>query len=116
MAVEHTIFRGGIGEGILTDVGEVIPDLVKQSVTVVDTVIEPDTMTDLLGHWRCPIRYVGMILPNTLVFYLGDQGGSLFEPRKSAYQCIHLITPTRLFLMFTFKSGRDWNWIKGKWK
>lgn len=80
--------------------------------------LEPDQETTLDGHLSRPVRYLGAISkennPIELIFFLGSTK-SLFE-EKHYFQCIFLVSSSRIFELFSPTAGRDFNFIKGIWK
>lgn len=81
----------------------------KEIIVIGNTTIEPGEKTSLLGFFCRDLTYMG-ILDRKAVFYLGDQDGMHY------YQTLAVISPTKLYLNYTWSSGRDWNLVNGKWK
>lgn len=76
----------------------------------------PGEMTTVGGYWAAPLKFVGVLRDNPMVcvFYVGVHA-NIFE------NCIlcdtfYRIHHDRIFKKYTDSSGRDHNWINGRWK
>ena len=111
--MERVIFAAGQGEGLIcTEPCNFDPatiELESENLT-------PGVYTSLGELHTAPMRFMGSIPgePGSLVFHLGDVV-NLFGTR-SYYAVYHFLSPTRLFRMYAHGSGRDYNWVNGKWK
>jgi len=77
----------------------------------------PGVESNLWGFWNVPMEYVGTLKStskNCLVFYAGEES-TIFETKHYFY-CVYLISPSRIFIKYNESSGRDYNYINGKWK
>ena len=85
-------------------------------VQLVNETLVPGTKTDLTKFFKHPIEYAGILKedPRVLMFYLGEDA-DLFQ-NKRFYDCYFKITDSRLFKKYNDRTGRDYNFIKGKWK
>lgn len=72
------------------------------------------TKTTLNGFFDFPHEFIVFIDGKGMGFHCGCET-DLFG-MTHYYKVIHLLSPTRLFVMYTRKSGRDWNFINGAWK
>lgn len=92
-----------------------IEDYVElKPVTIGLKTIQPNTETTLFGYFNIsPALYVGM-LGNEMIFYLGCDS-DLFENRKY-YLALVKLTETRIFSMFSYCAGRDFNLRNNIWK
>lgn len=114
-----TVFSHNQGSGYIhTDRAEIEKYVNPVPVLVVDETIQPNTETTLVGFFSRPLLYLGLAGDNEMIFYLGDSGDpeDLFAEKKYYYGSTHLIHRHRLFEMYTYISGRDYNWIDGRWK
>lgn len=113
MKINEVIFSGNMGQGIILKNNERL-EFEAITVKVAGQLVVPNEKTTLSGYFTKPLMYCGLLKDNMLVFYLGEEV-SLFETVRY-YQTIHLIAETRLFSMFSYIAGRDFNFIKGVWK
>lgn len=111
--METILFSKNMGEGLILNNNQK-PPVKNESPTVGDEILIPGTYTSLSGYFAHSLKFCGVMNKNCLVFFIGETE-DLFESKKY-YQVIHLITKTRLFSMFTYAAGRDFNFVKGKWK
>lgn len=117
--MQQTIFNYNQGEGIILENGESLADFFKintEPVLLGTTTLQYGQCSDL-NKWFCePVEYCGKIKDNTLVFLLGTDDGDLFTAPKTYYETMLYLSPTRFFRMYSYKAGRDMNFINGKWK
>lgn len=114
---EATFFSNNMGEGYISDDPIEMEQLLdKKNIFVANENIEPGQETTINGFYTKAIKYVGVLKTNhqAIIFYIG-QRVDLFSTTHY-YQLLYLIDNDRLFEMFTEKSGRDFNFINGKWK
>lgn len=111
--IETVIFSNNMGEGLILKPGENI-EFRKETPLVAGEYLIPGTFTSMSGYFRHSLEFCGVINKNGLVFHIGDDT-NLFDTKKY-YQVVHLISETRVFSMFTFQSGRDFNYVNGRWK
>jgi hypothetical protein len=79
----------------------------------------PGTMTDMGGYWKHPILYKGLLIEPgdllpALLFYIGEIN-NLFDHRIVC-DVIYRVSDTRLYKVYHNKHGRDYNYVKNKWK
>lgn len=111
--METIIYSCNMGEGIILE-GDAPLLVDKESPTVAHEILMPGTQTSMSGYFKHSLLFCGVINKNGLVFYIGEDS-NLFETKKY-YQVVHLIDEFRLFSMFSYCAGRDFNFINGKWK
>lgn len=112
-SAKRILYSNHGGEGFILKEGEPKPWR-KQKSSVLGIELVPGVHSDLAGYFNRPLEYCGIYDDNGLVFFIGsvnDLFGSTYY-----YQVIHRISETRLFSMFTWQAGRDFNWIGGRWK
>ena len=107
--MEEVIYSNNMGEGLILNIGEPL-FVKKESVGVAGEILQPETLTTLQGYFKTPLKFCGTLYENKLLFFIGQQDNKLY------YQIIHLIAENRLFSMFSHIAGRDFNFIKGRWK
>lgn len=93
----------------------------RKDVRVGDRMIHVGDETTFLDYYDRPVKFIGYRatkgMGKQLVFYLGSEGGDLFNPDEIHYfQELVLLSPTRFFLMFSAQAGRDFNLKNGKWR
>ena len=111
----YTLFGLRQGAGYIIDDPDIINDYITQTpVSIVGTIIIPNTGTDLLGHFCRPLFYLGLHGKNEMIFYIGSDSDMFRE--RHFYQSVHLIDDNRIFEMFGPGSGRDFIYVNGKWK
>ena len=101
------------GSGYICDKTDEIMDMIiASSITINEKTINPGQMTSLDDHFSRAIKYIGVHKddPKEMIFYLG------FENDKYYYSNIHKLTETRIFEIFGFGHGRDFNFKNNKWK
>jgi hypothetical protein len=113
-----TIFNDKQGSGyIFTSKAAMEHHLGAADVTICGKIIAPGDKTDLSGFLGRELIYLG-IKPgrdmNEMIFYIGEEK-TLFDAQYY-YQSIFRISDKRLFEMFSDQAGRDFNYIKGRWK
>jgi hypothetical protein len=110
------MFGGGVGEGYITT--SPITDLNKKPVSLAGETLIAGQKTTLQGFFARPIEYVGCIkIKNKmieLVFHFGFEN-TLFET-KYYYESLHKVSAIRVFKMYSFSGGRDFNFKNNKWK
>lgn len=111
--IETLIFSNGCGEGLIINPGQNI-EFEPKEMMVADEILIPGRFTSMSGFFKNSLEYVGVVNESSLLFRIGEEI-NLFGI-KEYYQVIHWITETRLFSMYTYHSGRDFNFINGKWK
>lgn len=83
-------------------------------VKIGNETIQPQEETTLSGYFDItPAKYVGMF-ENEMIFYLGCVT-DLFST-DHYYLSLLKVTEKRIFSMFSFHAGRDFNLVKNKWK
>lgn len=92
----------------------------RKDIRVGGTTIHVGDETTFLGYYDRPVKYIGYRstdgMGKYLVFFLGSEGGDLFNPDEIHYfQELVLLSPTRFFQMFSARAGRDFNLKNGKW-
>jgi hypothetical protein len=107
------IYNNKQGEGIILTNDELL-EVRDETPTVAGEILIPGTSTSMSGYFDKSVEFCGVFDKNSLVFFLGETS-DLIE-RKRYYKVVHLISETRLFSMFSHNAGRDFNFIKGKWK
>lgn len=111
--METILYSDNMGEGLILN-NDVEPPVKSESPIVGDEILIPGTFTSLSGYFAHSLKFCGVMDKNKLVFYIGESN-DLFNKVKY-YQVLHLISQIRLFSMFTYKGGRDFNFVNGKWK
>lgn len=117
--MEEVIFGNSQGEGLILEHGKTLADFFeidKSDIALGDTVLKFDEETTLSGWFDSPVKYCGKVKENTLIFLLGSAGGDLFEEAKTYYETMLWVSPTRFFRMYYRNAGRDFNFVKGRWK
>jgi len=117
--MEKVIFAGGQGEGLILESGENLTDSIaidKKPVELGNTTLIYEQETTLCGWFDSPVLYHGKDEKNNLYFRLGVDGGDLFDAPKAYYETMRYLTPTRFFRLYSFKGGRDANFVNGRWK
>lgn len=110
-----TIYSRAQGCGYIHEDPKLIEGFIRPvPVTVVDEFVQPGSLTTLSGYLAVPVRYLGLNGDKEMIFFIGS-AEDLFEPRFY-YLSIYLVHRYRIFEMFSFQSGRDHNWINGRWK
>jgi hypothetical protein len=111
--MDTVIFNRNMGEGLILNNDDVL-DIEFDSPTVANEILVPGTSTSMSGYFKHSLEFCGVMDKNKLVFFIGEVNDLL--SKKRYYQVVTLISEFRLFSMFTYSSGRDFNFIKGKWK
>jgi hypothetical protein len=117
--METVIYKGGQGMGVILAQDEKLTDSLvidKSNVELGDTVLVYEQETTLCGWFDSPVLYHGKDEDNQLYFRLGVGGGDLFEPPKAYYETMLYVTPTRFYRNYSWKGGRDFNFLLKKWK
>lgn len=113
--IGFAVFWNNQGAGYIHKSNEIIYDEIKQvPVTIAGVKINPGEETTLSDHFCRPLKYLGMLDDNEMIFLMGTTG-DLFETNYY-YQSVHRIADDRIFEMFSPLAGRDFNFINGKWK
>ena len=113
--IGFAVFGNNQGSGYIHKSPEVITEEVKPvPMTITGVKINPGEETTLSDHFCRPLKYLGMLDDNEMIFLMGTTG-DLFETNYY-YQSVHRIADGRIFEMFSHGSGRDFNFINGKWK
>lgn len=112
--MEFTIFSRAQGCGYICTNKKDIDNVINpESITINSKLIEPGQLTDLDNHFSKPVKYLGIKRSTEhkeLIFELGQDSGCYY------YQSVFKITENRIFELFAYKSGRDFNYINGQWK
>lgn len=111
--VQTILYSDKMGEGLILNENDPKP-FRRESTTVAGHTLVPGEASDLAGYFTMPLIFCGIINKSSLVFLLGFES-DLFGT-KHYYQVIHKISETRLFSMFTYDAGRDFNYVNQKWK
>lgn len=111
--MDTVIFNRNMGEGLILNNNDVL-DVELESPNVANEILVPGTSTSMSGYFKHSLEFCGVMDKNKLVFFIGEVNDLL--GKKRYYQVVTLISEFRLFSMFTYSSGRDFNFIKGKWK
>jgi hypothetical protein len=114
--METTIIQG-IGSGLVIENKDENLFFKNKTIELKSETLQVGSFTNLNGLMPHPLRYVGVFLENGhtyISFHIG-RGADLFG-FTDYYSLFAVIAPSRLFKMFTFQSGRDFNWIKGAWR
>ena len=114
--MEFVIFNKNNGSGIISDKGEKLPLLLNE-FKLGNEILIPGQETTMEGWMTRPCKFMGQLNqegPANLVFYLGcveDIFGA-----KDYYEVFWWLSETRIFKLFTYNSGRDYNYKNGEWK
>ncbi|MBA4304634.1 MAG: hypothetical protein C0424_10455 [Sphingobacteriaceae bacterium] len=111
--VSTILYSCNMGEGLILNEGDPKPWRLEK-ITVAGIELVPGEPSDMAGYFRHPLVYCGLINEKHMVFYIGSTS-DLFGC-KYYYQVVMKVDETRLFSMFTFNAGRDFNFIRGRWK
>lgn len=114
---EFCYFSGAQGSGYIEDSPDALA-VNKVPFCVVKHKIEPGQLTDLVGFFCRPLKYLGIFgevkrIGSQLIFYMGSDEG-LFQ--RHYFQAVFLISRTRIYEHFSPKKGRDFNFVGGVWK
>jgi hypothetical protein len=112
--IETIMFSSNQGEGIIHDSKDLDIDKTPVEITLGNTKFNIGSNVDLDGFFDFPHEYVGRLSERALVFYCGNDT-DLFETRHF-FKVINYITPKRIFVMYSYQSGRDYNFVENKWK
>ena len=109
------VFSKAQGMGYVFDSPDKMEALIKAiPVTLNNKVINPGDLTTLDDYLIRPIKYIGMISEQEMVFFIGSVQ-NLFET-KYYYQAIMKVDENRIFEMFSLTAGRDHLFVAGRWK
>jgi len=114
----ETIFRGGMGEGCILEQGQKLEDFYQIDTTPTqmgNCLLEVGKETVMDGYFSSPVVYYGK-QDKKLFFLLGSEGGDLFQTPKTYYETMLRLDENRFFRMYSRKAGRDFNFVKNKWK
>lgn len=111
------MFGEGVGEGYITT--SPITDANKEPVTLAGETLIAGEKTTLQGFFLTPIEYVGCIKKQgknlvELIFNFASES-NIFET-KFYYETLYKVDENRTFKMFSYRGGRDFNFINNKWK
>lgn len=112
--IETILFSNNQGEGIIHVSKDLDIDKTPVQITLGNTTFNIGSQIDLDGFFDFKHEYVGRLSERALVFYCGNEI-DLFEERHF-FKVINYITPKRIFVMYTYQSGRDYNFVENKWK
>jgi hypothetical protein len=118
--MEYAMFSKGIGMGVIFHSDQEIKEnILPKKANAKSGDLIPGDLTTFGNMFNRPIKYLGMLKEKTesspcLTFEFHRES-DLFETRIYC-DCFFLIEPNRLFKKFTELSGRDYNFINGKWK
>lgn len=85
----------------------------KQSIRIAGITIDPGMITDLVGFFCRPLKYLGTRGKNRMVFYIGA-GDGIFP--EHYFQSVLWLSETRIYEQFKPNAGRDFNFVNGVWK
>ena len=111
---ERVIFSHNQGQGIISETKDILIDKTPGVLKLGNTSFDIGDSITLDGFFDFPHEFVGSINNNRLIFYCGSDA-NLFETHHY-FKVICYISPTRIFVMYTEISGRDYNWVNGIWK
>ena len=116
--MEKVLFGNGVGQGIIfnSDI-DLKSHINPTSVFIGNETIYAGQMTSMQCFFYIDILYLGMLKDDKytcLCFELGREKDLFTE--KIYVTAIYKITDKRLFKKYALHSGRDFNYIKGKWK
>ena len=111
--MERVCFSHNEGEGIIADSSELLP-VVCTNVKIGTTELVPGIKTTMNGFFLRDVQFQGMLNKTEMVFLLGSTD-TLFES-KTYYKVVHFISETRIFIVYGAGFGRDYNFVKGRWK
>ena len=111
----EVVFKNKAGMGYILPSDVNIEDFIESKPVIIGLeTIQPNTETTLYGYFNIsPALYLGM-LNNEMIFYMGKDS-DLFENRKY-YIALVKLTETRIFSMFSYGAGRDFNLRNNIWK
>jgi hypothetical protein len=111
----YVVFSNAQGMGYIFDSPDKMEALINPvPVTLNNKVINHGDFTTLDDYLIRPIKYIGMISEQEMVFFIGSVQ-NLFET-KYYYQAIMKVDENRIFEMFSPTAGRDHLFVAGKWK
>lgn len=110
-----TIYSHGQGMGYVSTTA-ILPDgFVREETTCFEPgTILPGMSTDLFGFFAKPMRYMGIHGEHEMIFYIGSTADLFGEHHY--WQGMIYCSRTRIFSMYSNNAGRDYNYVKGKWK
>lgn len=106
-------FAHGQGMGYIADGKHALP-VKPRSFQLAGELIAPGYSTTLSGHFCRPLEFLGALEPKEMIFYIGSDGDLFRE--KHYFQSVLWVSETRIFESFKPGSGRDFNFIGGRWK
>src|SRR5690606_4661192 len=106
--MEYVMFSHKQGEGLIAGPNDNVV-FEKESILVGDVTINPGDKTDLLSLFNRKLIYKGK-LDKKAVFYMGDQNCMHY------YQTLLVVSPTRIYMNYSWIGGRDYNLVEGRWK
>ena len=111
--MESVVFNHNQGSGYITDSEIIDPSFKPDAAEFVFGTIQSGELTNMGHFFNKPLKYMGR-KGGELVFLIGNE----LKPQKIKwfFQSVYLISPTRIFLMYSHASGRDYNWVNGQWK
>lgn len=111
---ETLFYSGNQGEGFTCNPDETLGLEDRGDFKLGNEVLTLLKETTLEGFFDFPHRFEGFNCKTGMVFFCGYEN-DLFGGTRY-FKVIHLLTPKRIFVMYTPKSGRDYNFINGVWK
>lgn len=113
--LKSVVFGGGQGSGYIALNDYDIKEIAKpQDVIVNFERLIPGNHTTLSGFFNTSVQFIGIINKSEMIFLLGSDT-DLFETRYY-YESVLRCTDKRIFCMYSWSGGRDWNFKNGNWK
>jgi hypothetical protein len=112
----ETIFARGMGEGCILEANQTLEDFYQiesEPVKLGTCLLEVGKETTMDGWFNSPVVYCGK-QGNKLFFFLGNDSNDLFA--RKYYETMLRLDENKFFRMYSWKGGRDCNFINGKWK
>lgn len=110
----YSLFSNKQGSGYIFDNETDILKFIQPCTVAIGTeMINPGDMTNLDNYLTQKVKYLGMVNGNGMILHYGTDR-NLFP--KSYYGLIWIMSKTRIFEMFSHRSGTDHNFVNGKWK
>lgn len=116
MAVEEVIFSKGQGLGYISTGGR--PEgYTDEDLNLGGELLRLGQLTTLEGLFDRFLEYAGTMVKDGSRFFILKLGNDcdLLESRTYYLKFLWL-SRERIATMYTYSSGRDYNYVKGKWK
>jgi hypothetical protein len=113
------VYFSQVGAGVIFFSDDQINDAIdRQPAELAFGTLKPGDMTTMVNRFNRPIKYLGLLKEKSDVLkcmaFEFHRSTDLFET-KIYVDCYHIVSGTRLFKKYNDVSGRDYNFINGKW-